>query len=1380
MSIHVYLPQDRLRAIARGEALPDRTTGSALFADISGFTPLTEKLTRTLGERRGIEDLTLRINEVYEALIGEVDRFGGSVVSFSGDAITCWFDASLNDPSLRAVVCAQAMQTVMQQFPDLSVKVTVSTGPVRRFAIGEIRLLDVLAGATIARLSTAEHLAKSGEIIVDQATLTFLQLAAIESRDADTGEIFFVIDPISINGEQYASPIVPAANPVVEPLDINLFKAWVLPVVYERESVGHSLFLTDLRPTVPLFVRFIGIDYDNDPQAKEKLNTIISQAQRILERHRGVLLELTIGDKGSYFYASFGSAHAHEDDARRALRAAVEFKQLFHDSAFLDSIQIGLSSGTMRVGGYGSSTRQSFGALGDEVNLAARLMMAAAASEILISGRVQNAVGNEFIVEARPPMSMKGKAEPLPVFAVLGLQQQRAIRLQEPAYGLPMIGRKGETALLTEKLAAVLQGRGQIIGITAEAGMGKSRLVAEGIRLARRSKLIGYGGACQLDGLNTPYVVWHAIWNAFFDLDPTLPLRKQIRSIEDELEDRTPDQLDALPVLGAVLGLSLPDNDFTRALQPKDRKAQLETVLIKCLESAAREAAEDGGGVLLVLEDLHWIDPVSFDLLELAARAIEKLPVLILLTYRPPDGDAQRYAITRLETLQHFTSIELSGLNATETEQAIRAKLAHLYPERGGSVPPILIERITDRAQGNPFYVEELLNYLHDRGIDPRNVAALDALDLPASLYSLILSRIDQLTASQQLALKVASIIGRVFRFADLHDYYPSLGTTEQLKADLQELERLDLTPLESPEPELTYLFKHLVTLEVGYESIAYATRAQLHGQYARYLESAYPDRVEQLAPQLAHHFERAQIQDKACFYLAKAGEQAAAGFANDEALTYFNRALELTPADDTRARFETLMKRERVYDLIGRRVEQRQDLAELDRLADQFDDAPFLRAQIATRCAKLEIDVGDYAAAKSSAQAAIRAIEADAQVRGQATDLLVDALLLEARALFRAGQAAQSRPQLENALTLSRQQHYLRGEYNALEQLGLLNWHAGDYSTAADLLEQSLQQAQHASDVRREILILNDLGLVAKARSNFSEAIGYYEQAQKIARKIGDRSGEATLLNNMGDVSLASGDFVQAGLYSEQAAAIGAEVNEPTLQGNALVNRAEAYRELGQYLLAKGTAAQGLSLVRLSGFRRGEAIVLWNMGLIEFSLGRFEQALDATQAALTIAREIGARSTEASTLLHLGSIYTATGQLAEADQALNAANTIVRDLGEELPALEVQAALANLALARGGKDDLDKACAYLNDLLLLLLQEPPHEKSHFLPLVLYLTGCRVLIACSDPRAARLIDRANAELRARSEKIIDNALRREYLNVSEHRAIAALASETAA
>jgi len=1384
MALHTYIPQDRLRALARGQALPDRCSGAALFADISGFTALTETLRGRHGERRGIEELTCSVNGVYDTLIGEVERAGGSVIGFAGDAITCWFDAQDGEASLRATRCALAMQDTAAGFGGLSVKVAVGTGPARRFAIGhpDIQLIDVLAGATLARVATGEGLARPGEVLVDEATAALLQAPLGEPRLAATGERFFVVEPSVFSAELGAPAVPPAATDLLP--DAELLRPWLLPFVFDRESAGQGLFVTDLRPATALFVRFTGLDYDQDERAAEELATLVSQAQRVMHRHGGVLLELTIGDKGSYLYGNFGAAQVHEDDPARALRAALALRQFFAGTPY--AVQIGLSSGTLRVGGYGSATRQSFGAMGDDVNTAARLMGMAQAGEILISSRVRQAVAGGFVLEARSPMPMKGKAEPMPVFAVTAHQQQRAIRLQEPAYALPMVGREVEAALLSQLLSAALRGQGQLLGICAEAGMGKSRLVAEGIRLARRAGFIGYGGACQLDGIRTPYLVWQAIWTAFFDLDPALPPRRQTRAAELQLQELAPQHADAWPLLGAVLGQDWPDNDFTRTLQPKDRKALLETLLMRCLESAAREAAVDGMGLLLVLEDVHTADPLSLDLLALVARAAQTLPVVVLLSYRP--GDGEDMPVSALQPLPHFQQIELQGLDTRQAEQVIRAKLANLFPERTGAVPPALIERITGRAQGNPFYVEELLNYLHDRGIDPRDTAALSALDLPASLHSLVLSRIDQLRLSQQLSLKVASIIGRVFRVADLHGYYPALGLADAVKAELQELDRLGFTPLESPEPELAYLFKHLVTLEVGYESIAYATRAQLHGLYARFLEAGDGQRLATLAPQLAHHYLRAEQHDKACIYLRLAGEQAAARYANDEARACFDRALQLQPSSATQERFELLLLREAIGDLQGQHDNRRADLAQADQLALQLADSHARRAEVAGRRAKLEIDVGDYAAAGRSAQAAIDALKVIDAPDGTAREenppggmtharLLVDALLLQARAIFFAGQAPSARPQLQQALALARTHGYPRGEYNVLSQMGLLHWHAGDFDAADDWLGQAVRLIEKHGDARRQIDILNNLGVVAKARSRYAQALLHYEAAQAIARRIGDRSGEAMLFNNMGSVCLESADFHQAGVCTEQAARIFAEVNEPAQQGFALLNRAEAHREMGQYRLAHDLSGQALLLLQASGHRRGECIVRDNLGLVALALGQHDEALQSASAALSIAREIGSRALEAGILLHLGRVHTAAGRLVQAQPVLDAAAALAQELAAEQQLLQVQAALAEWALATcasaGELDGASSGAATLERLTagLPLLLQPSADHSAALPMWLHLTAHRVLLACGDARALAVLVCARDELQARCQRIPDAAARRDFLNVAEHRAL---------
>ena len=270
-----YLPQDRLRALSRGESLPDRVHGSAIFADISGFTPLTEKLTQSLGPRRGVEALSQQLNDVYGALIDEVECYGGSVISFAGDSIIAWFeDEASSSAALRTVTCAGQMQVAMQKFKELSLKVVITTGPARRLIVGDpdIQLMDTLAGRTIGRLATAERLARKGEILLDEATLEAIgeNATAREQRvDAGTAEKFSVLQRVVNSSERLPLPSLDMETVPAEGL-----RPWVLAPVYQRERAGMISFLTELRPAVPFFVNFAGIDYDHDEDAEAKLSAL--------------------------------------------------------------------------------------------------------------------------------------------------------------------------------------------------------------------------------------------------------------------------------------------------------------------------------------------------------------------------------------------------------------------------------------------------------------------------------------------------------------------------------------------------------------------------------------------------------------------------------------------------------------------------------------------------------------------------------------------------------------------------------------------------------------------------------------------------------------------------------------------------------------------------------------------------------------------------------------------------------------------------------------------------------------------------------------------------------------------------------------------------
>jgi AAA ATPase domain/Adenylate and Guanylate cyclase catalytic domain/Tetratricopeptide repeat len=814
----------------------------------------------------------------------------------------------------------------------------------------------------------------------------------------------------------------------------------------------------------------------------------------------------------------------HEDDARRAVKTALEMQAAAGQLDYLGPLQIGITQGVVLVGTFGGPTRRTYGAMGDDVNLAARLMETAVPGEILVSGNVQKATADDFVFEPRPPLPMKGKAEPLPVFLVTGERQQRAIRLQEPTYALPMVGRQAELQTVNDKLDLALRGKSQVVGIVAEAGMGKSRLVAEVIRLARRKGFAGYGGACQSDAIHTPYQAWKSIWSAFFDVDPAAPLRKQIRLLEGEIEDRAPERVQALPLLNILLNLAIPDNEFTQSLEPKYRQSVLYALLEDCLRAAAQEEP-----LLIVLEDLHWIDALSHDLLEDLAQALADSRVCFVLAYRPLQL-AQPIA-QRLEDLPNFTRIELRELNIAEAGQAIRAKLGQLYPARSGGVPAVLVENLMARAEGNPFFLEELLNFLRDRGLDPRDPAVLNKIELPDSMYALILSRIDQLSEREKTALRVASIIGRLFRVDWLTGYYPELGTRSTVNIDLEQLAKLDITPLASPEPELAYLFKHIITHEVTYESLPFATRARLHQLLAEYLE-------EQIAAgklaegiwldTLVYHYLRTENRAKQRQYLLKAGQAALEVSAYNTAWEYLKRLVELTPADDP-----------------GRSA-----------LALKLAEAPY--------------SLNNFPAAQAAIQQALDAATTDAD---RAAAL---ALLGEMTSLM--GDYAAAQTTLAEAVPLARASRDPRALCRALYALGDVYWKLGAFPEARQALDESLALARALGDMTRELFALNRLG-VTTLREDLDEAERLFKEVHTRALAAGNRERTMAALINLGNTASERQDFVAAREYTYQAYALARVLGVQDVIALGALNLAANDISLGQFAAARAEIHEGLAL---------------------------------------------------------------------------------------------------------------------------------------------------------------------------------------------------------
>ena len=885
-----YIPRDRRRALAAGVELPDRVSGSALFADISGFTALTEALAAELGAQRGAEELTANLNRVFHAIIAELDAYGGDVIYFSGDAVTCWIDG---DDGVRAVACGLSMQETIAREGHVStpggtnvqlgMKVAVVVGQARRFVVGdpEIQLIDVLAGRLVDELAGVEQLAETGEVVLGASALESLgdRVRVAELRKDEAGADAGLVSALSGN--------VPRSRvaELDDPLPEELVRPWCLPAVYERLRTGRGEFLAELRPAIPVFVRFSGIDYDSDDGAIAKLDDFVRRSQRVFADHGGNLLQLTLGDKGAYLYAVFGSPLAHEDDAARATAAALQILELESTTAARE-IQIGISHGRVRSGTYGHVMRRTFVCLGDPVNLAARLMSKAPPGHVYATGAVHDQAGPAFVWDRLADVTVKGKEAPVTVFELTGIASRAPRR--RARYDLPIVGRAAELETLEESFARAREGSGCVIGVAAEAGMGKSRLVAEFVRRARRRGYLVPFGECQAYG-TTSYRVWSEIWRRLLGVDDELTESEQVSTLERELERIDPSLLPRAPLLDALLGISIPDNELTRSLDAELRKTSLEALLADCLRARAAEEP-----LVLVLEDCHWIDALSRDLLQALARGIPSLPVLILLAYRPEPNVGGGLG---LERLTHFSELALPDFEADEAEQLIGSRLQNLLGA-DAEVPAALAELVVGRAEGNPFYIEELLNYIQAAGVDLTDASALSRLELPDSLHSLILSRVDTLTEAPRRTLKVASVIGRSFFAPSLPDIYPELGSLPDVRDHLAMLGALDLVRLDREEEE-AWIFRHVVTQEVTYSSMPFAIRSDLHERTGSFIERSEPDAVDRNVDLLAHHFWLSENVPKKREYLVKAGEAAQSNYANEAAIDYFERAVPLLDGHD-------------------------------------------------------------------------------------------------------------------------------------------------------------------------------------------------------------------------------------------------------------------------------------------------------------------------------------------------------------------------------------------------------------------------------------------------------------------------------------------------
>lgn len=1080
-----YVPGDRLQALAEGAELPGRTEGSALFADISGFTTLTGRLARELGLRRGAEELARHLDSVWHELIGPVLGLAGSVISFSGDAITCWFDL---DDGRRALTCAFALQEAMQQFQSgelaLSLKVAVARGPVRRLVVGDpkVQLLDVIAGATLDRLALAENVARAGEIVVDMAAAESLgERLDISGWRTSAGQRFAVAGRLHLQEPRQS----PADLPGVPDL-----RSWLLPSVYERLQAGHGELLTELRPAAAVFIGFSGVDYDADEQAGQRLDSFIRHVQARAATLGGALLQLTIGDKGSYLYVTFGAPVSNEDDSRRAVSLALQLNADQAAFSFLEPLRIGISRGLMRTGAYGSSGRRTYGVLGDETNMAARLMSHAAPGQVLVTAAVQLETRGQFRWSEPASLQVKGRSEPVTVFEPLSAMDHEA-QLTRRSAGT-VLGRSAELEQLLRQAQSARQGRGRTVLVSGEAGIGKTSLLTALLALPELADSHVLVGEADSSFSDTPYLPFRHVLRSLLGLGTGAVTAA---ALEAALTAHAADLAQRLPLLGPVFGVQVPDTPLTASLDGELRKSAREGLLLELLRRAARQAAARDTSLVLLIENLQWCDSLSREVIAAVERMSAGLPLLLLLSTRPEAAAAVGAGALHLP---------LAPLSGEAAGQLLAARLGQ------ARVAPALRERILRQGQGNPLYLTELADYVRS------TPAGLEADELPASLQSLVLSRLDRLGALQQTVVKSASIIGREFRLDWLDGYYPLAGGLAELSGHAGDLDRLELLQLSRPVP-LTYVFRQVLTRDISYSSIPFSLRSDLHTRLARFLEGqATP--AEPLLEQLAVHYGLGNDVDSKHVYLKRAGIAAQESYANDTALRWFGELLpELTGAD----RLEVLQRRGQVLMHMGRYAEAeagfRESLGLAVSLADRHGEAVSMRL-----LGELSEKQGDYEGSVSWLRQALDVFDET----GEEPELIQVLLALGGNVLWQQGEYAEAGRHLDRALELAREHGAVRSEARALHGLGNIELHQGRLPAARQLFEESLDRRRAVGDSLGIANALNNLGIIAAMLDDAGTARRHFEESLQLRRQIGDLAGTAVALNNVGFMAAEQGDL--------------------------------------------------------------------------------------------------------------------------------------------------------------------------------------------------------------------------------------------------------------
>lgn len=1036
---------------------------------------------------------------------------------------------------------------------------------------------------------------------------------------------------------------------------------------------------------------------------------------------------------GDAIMVVFGAPIAHEDDPQRALRAALEMQETLEDTnsrlwekwGLKLAMHIGVNSGVVVAGEVGAQGHREYTVMGDVVNVASRLEAAAEVGTILVSEATYRLTSRHFDFEPVESMRVKGKTELVRPYRLLGLK--RTADGKPEGRRAPLIGRDVELALLRHLVQRAVAGKGQIVSIVGEAGVGKSRLVAElKAHLAARGLLILASNGLSFGG-KALYLPFIHLFRSLCGIQEDDSAEEARRKLYERMEQIDPQLVELAPHIGELLS---PGGSLEN-VGAETRRRLLQKAIRQFLIRYAQMQP-----LALIIEDLHWVDPGCLEALSALVEGIANVPMLVAVTHRPDFSPAWARK-------SYYSQLGLGPLSRDDSLTLIEAFL------QANSLPPSLKEMIASKAEGNPFFIEEAIRSLMDsqalRHEEGTWVASGDIrdVDIPDAVQNVIMARIDRLAERERAVIQCAAILGESFPLALLRE----LAGDGQVDEGLARLEQLELVHEAGSLPEVEYRFKTGQVRDVVYQSILIRRRKELHALAGAAIERLYPEQWEK-CQLLLYHYRLAEEREKIIHCTIHAANQAASVYALEQALGFYRQALDILKdlPESAQTYAETLSKMAELHQSRGASDEAlaeyqealrvggeslpRENRAELYRKIGhvcatkrRFDEAASSLSKASQLLTEEDVEMSSVLTAtawlhwhKLEPQAGMECAQrglrlattaGDLKRMAEVHDVISNLCLLtgdhHARvAAIREGLALSERmgdltrtlwgfwnlaflyedegsynaalESLDNVVRLAERTGFVSGTANAVRSRGEILYLKGEWGPALESLEQAETLAQQVLDDERTTtepswlwwlrgLIYTDQGRLDDGLQALEKALGFLE-ASHIRRHL-----HIWLLMALGRNYLARGRHDEARAYLEQALAQQKDDNCVRCGSKLYPVLAELYAETSEGDKALQLGAEALGLAAKVNYIAGGALAHRALGRLAAARGMGDEAEEHFAEALKVFRDLDAKYELAKTLYHFSRFYRARGQQgdwARASDCLEESRELFLRLGAE------------------------------------------------------------------------------------------------------------------